>query len=52
MKYMLPGKTVLDYTNLFSPNDYKNDRMIYRYFKKENTGLGFKPKKHKKRNYL
>ena len=23
IKYMLPGKTLLDYTNLFSPNDYK-----------------------------
>ena len=31
---MLPGKTSLDYTNLFSPNDYqKNDKIIYKYFK-------------------
>ena len=32
--YMLAGKTLLDYTNLFSPNDYKkNDKIIYVYFK-------------------
>ena len=34
IKYMLAGKTLLDYTNLFSPNDYKkNDKIIYKYFK-------------------
>ena len=34
MEYMLTGKTLLDYTNLFSPNDYKNnDKKIYKYFK-------------------
>ena len=27
---MLAGRTLLDYTNLFSPNDYKrNDKIIY-----------------------
>ena len=31
---MLAGKPLLDYTNLFSPNDYKkNDKVIYKYFK-------------------
>ena len=31
---MLSGKTLLDYTNLFSPNDYKkNEKIIYKYFK-------------------
>ena len=31
---MLPGKTLLDYTNLFSSNDYKkHDKLIYKYFK-------------------
>ena len=31
---MLAGKTLLDYTNLFSLNDYeKNDKIIYKYFK-------------------
>ena len=31
---MLSGKTLLDYTNFFSPNDYqKNDKIIYKYFK-------------------
>ena len=34
IEYMLAGKTLLDYTNLFSPNDYeKNDKIIYKYFK-------------------
>ena len=28
-EYVLAGKTFLDYTNLFSPNDYrKNDKII------------------------
>ena len=30
---MLRGKTLLDYTNLFSPNDFKkNDQIIKRIF--------------------
>ena len=30
---MLIGKSLLDYTNLFSPNDYeKNDKTILKYF--------------------
>ena len=34
IEYMLAGKTLLDYTNFFSPNDYKkNDKIIYRNFK-------------------
>ena len=33
-EYMLSGKTLLDYTNLFPPNDYKkNDKIIHKYFK-------------------
>ena len=36
INYMLTGKTLLDYTNLFSPNDFKkNDRVIKRIFKNE-----------------
>ena len=36
INYMLRGKTLLDYTNLFSPNDFKmNDRVIKRIFKNE-----------------
>ena len=32
---MLKGKTLLDYTNLFYPNDFKkNDQIIKRIFKK------------------
>ena len=36
IEYMLAGKTLLDYTNLLSPNGYKkNDSIIYKYFKDE-----------------
>ena len=32
--YMLAGKTLTDYTNLFSPYDFdKNDQIIFSYFK-------------------
>ena len=32
--FMLAGKTLIDYTNLFSPYDFdKNDRIILSYFK-------------------
>ena len=31
--FMLKGKSFLDYTNLFFPNDYdKNDKIILKYF--------------------
>ena len=34
INYMLKGKTLSDYTNLFFPNDFKkNDRIIKRLFK-------------------
>ena len=36
INYMLKGKTLLDYTHLFSPNDFKkNDKIIKRIFKYE-----------------
>ena len=36
INYMLKGKTLLDYTNLFSPNNFKkNDQIIKRIFKNE-----------------
>ena len=36
INYILKGKTLLDYTNLFSPNDFKkNDRVLKRIFKNE-----------------
>ena len=36
INYMLKCKTLLDYTNLFSPNDFKkNDQVIKRIFKNE-----------------
>ena len=35
INHMLKGKTLLDYTNLFSPNDFKKkDQVIKRIFKK------------------
>ena len=31
--FMLKDKSLLEYTNLFSPNDYeKNDKIILKYF--------------------
>ena len=31
--FMLKGKSLLDYTNLFSPNNYENnDQIIRKYF--------------------
>ena len=34
IEYILAGKYLLDYTNLFSLNDYKkNDKIINKYFK-------------------
>ena len=31
--FVLKGKSMLDYTNIFSPNDYeKNDKAILKYF--------------------
>ena len=36
INYILKVKTLLDYTNLFSPNDFeKNDQVIKRIFKNE-----------------
>ena len=33
IEYMLVAKTLLDYTNFFSQNEYKNGKIIYKYFK-------------------
>ena len=34
--FMLAGKKLIDYTNLFSPHDFrKNDNIILSYFKNE-----------------
>ena len=36
IEYVLAGKTLLDYTNLFSPNEYKqNDKIINKYLKEK-----------------
>ena len=40
-EYMLVGKTLLDYTNLFCQNGYKkNDKIIYKYFKDKHERRG------------
>ena len=58
IEYMLAGKTLLDYANWFSPNNYKkNDEMTYKYFKYiymvEEASLEFSLRKiDETRNYL
>ena len=33
INFMLKGKSLLEYINLFSPNDYeKDDKIIWKYF--------------------
>ena len=50
---MLAGKTLLDYTNLLSPNDYKQHEKIISTLKTNMTSLEFRLKKiHETRNYL
>ena len=40
IEYMLSGKTLLHYTNLFSPSDYKkNDKITYKYFRDKHVNL-------------
>ena len=44
VEYMLAGKSLLDYTNLLSPDDYKkNGKTIYRYFKDKHVKRKHKP---------
>ena len=34
IEYILAGKILIDYTNSFSPHNYKkDDKVIYKYFK-------------------
>ena len=36
IEYMITGKTLLDFTSLFSSNDYQtNDKIICKYFKEK-----------------
>ena len=55
IEYMLARKTLLDYTNIFSPNDYKNnDKIIYMSFKEkmeEEAGLEFRLRKNDETKY-
>ena len=40
IEYRLAGKTLLAYTNLLSPNDYKmNGKIICKYFKDKCSGI-------------
>ena len=51
VEYMIAGKTLLDYTNLFSPNDYqKNDKIIFKYFKDRYGKQKHKPRLSTRRN--
>ena len=44
LSFMVTGKTLLDYTNLFSLNDYKmNDKVIYNYFTDKYSNRKCKP---------
>ena len=57
IEYMLAGKNLLDYTNLFPPNDYrKNSKIMYKYLKiniTEEASLEFRLRKiYETRNYF
>ena len=42
IEYLIAGKTLLEYANLFSPNNYqKNEKIIYKYFKTLSTLMCF-----------
>ena len=50
---MLAGKTLLDYTNLFSLNNYKkNNETEYKYFKNDYVKSRVEDKKNERRIYL
>ena len=40
IEYILVGETLLDYTNLFSPNDYKENNKIINEYLKGKYGKG------------
>ena len=57
IEYMIAGETLLDFTNLFSPNDYrKNGKIIYKYFKnnlpKKSISLDFRLNKIDKKENI
>ena len=44
IEYMIAGKTLLQYKNLFSPDDYQNNnRITYKYFKDKYDKRKWKP---------
>ena len=51
IEYIHVGKTLLDYTNLFSSNDYKkNGKIIYKYFKDKYGRSRFKKNRWDKKS--
>ena len=56
IEYMLAGKTLLDYSNLFSPSNYKkNDKIIYKYLNinmAEEASLEFRLKRLMKQEII
>ena len=53
VEYMFAGKNFLDYTNLFSLNDYKkNDKIIYKYFKDKMSSFKFRLKEQRKQEII
>ena len=50
IEYMLAGKTLLDYTNLFSPSDYKKSDKIIISILKTNYGRRSKSRVWIKKN--
>ena len=44
IEYMIAGKPLLDYVNLFYPNDYKkSDKIIHKYVKDKSGESKHKP---------
>ena len=44
IKYVIAGKTLLDYTKLFTPNNHKkNEKIIYKYFRDKYDKRKHKP---------
>ena len=50
MEYMFAGKTLLDYTSLFFPNDYKkNDKIMRKCFKRKHVRVYIKRNRYNKK---
>ena len=49
---MIAGKTLLDYTEFFSRNDYKRNQTKIIFMTKQNLSLDFKLKNIEEKNYF